>query len=190
LRLSYIQRSLDLYSYKLQSGVGVPFGIWEDRIGQIAAYFGSHVASYFRFLRFLALLNSGIGLVDFIFVSLPQIVPGEAWSNDVQSGFLGDFSHTIFFYGAYSNNSVRIPGVDLSYNRPLAYLMTWCTVNVIAILTVVFSMFLNYRRIKKTDDNEEDTFSGLVFLSWDHSLTSREGSKMKSIAITTNIKVL
>ncbi|BFZ23068.1 hypothetical protein BsWGS_26105 [Bradybaena similaris] len=174
--------------YKWHSGTAVPFNVWENRIGQIAAYFGSHVASYFRFLRFLALLNSGIGLATFLFVSLPQIIPGDAWSNDVQSGFFGDLSFTIFFYGAYSNSSASIPGVQLSYDRPLAYLMTWSTVNVIAILVVVFSMFLNYRRIKKTDDSEEDQFSSQTFLSWDHSLTSREGSKMKSIAITTQLK--
>jgi hypothetical protein len=47
---------------------------WEKRIKWIEAQFGSVVASYFVFLRWLCWLNVGIGAIFIAFVIVPEVL--------------------------------------------------------------------------------------------------------------------
>ncbi|CAL1532390.1 unnamed protein product [Lymnaea stagnalis] len=168
----------------------VPFDLWANAIGRIAAYFGTNVASYFRFLRFLVLLNIAVCLIMFCFVSLPQIIPRDVINDDVKSGFFGLLSNTIFFYGAYSNTTLGNHEEDdtVQYNRPLAYLTTWSCVNILAILVIVISMYVNYRQIKQSHEGKDEVYSSQLLTGWDFSVTSADGVRIWSLAIATYFK--
>ncbi|KAK7486152.1 hypothetical protein BaRGS_00022618, partial [Batillaria attramentaria] len=55
-----------------KGGVTLTPGLFNGSIGRISAYFGSHVASYFVFLRFLVCLDLLMAIPMFGFVTLPQ----------------------------------------------------------------------------------------------------------------------
>ncbi|KAH9514125.1 hypothetical protein Btru_030338 [Bulinus truncatus] len=161
-----------------------PFALWGDTLGRIAAYFGSNVASYFSFLRFLVIINIVMCVLMFGFVSLPQIITGDVYSNIVESGFFGELTKTIFFYGAYSNDSIGSSNTVLEYKRPLAYLITWSCANFLAVIIIVISMYINYRRIKGYNLGDSEPYSTQLFTSWDYTVTSRKGTeKMKGFII-------
>ncbi|KAK0063613.1 transmembrane channel-like protein 3 isoform X2 [Biomphalaria pfeifferi] len=158
--------------------------LWGDTIGRIAANFGSNVASYFTFLRFLVLINSLMCILMFCFVSLPQIISGDVTSDNIQSGFFGELSKTIFFYGAYSNSTIGRTEDSIGYKRPLAYLMTWSSANFLAALIIVISMYVNYKRIKGYNFGDAEPYSTQLFTSWDFSIINRKGiEKMKGFII-------
>ncbi|XP_012937611.2 transmembrane channel-like protein 7 [Aplysia californica] len=131
-------------------------------------------------------MNATVALLMFCFVSLPQIVPQEVISEDVELGFFGELSRTIFFFGAHSNSSWG--DSSFVYERPLAYLVTWCGVNVLSVLLIVVSMYMSYRRIKRAGDDGEGPYSSYSLIGWDHSVTSKEGGTMRSVAISTHLK--
>ncbi|KAK0054483.1 transmembrane channel-like protein 3 isoform X2, partial [Biomphalaria pfeifferi] len=154
-----------------------PLVLWGDTIGKITANFGTNVASYFSFLRFLVLLNTLMCILMFCFVSLPQIITLEV-NDEKISGFFMKLSSTIFFYGAYSNSSIE-HGPN-KYNRPLAYLTTWSCANLLAVLIIVISMFVKYKTIKGYNFKDSEPYSSCLFTSWDHSVTNRNKvEKMK-----------
>uniref|UniRef100_A0A2C9KC12 TMC domain-containing protein n=1 Tax=Biomphalaria glabrata TaxID=6526 RepID=A0A2C9KC12_BIOGL len=154
-----------------------PLVLWGDTIGKITANFGTNVASYFSFLRFLVLLNTLMCILMFCFVSLPQIITLEV-NDDNISGFFMKLSSTIFFYGAYSNSSIEHG--PSKYNRPLAYLTTWSCANLLAVLIIVISMFVKYKTIKGYNFKDSEPYSSCLFTSWDHSVTNRNKvEKMK-----------
>ncbi|KAH9488993.1 hypothetical protein Btru_041478 [Bulinus truncatus] len=161
-----------------------PFVLWREAIGRLTAYYGTNIASYFIFLRFLVLINILMGIIMFCFVSLPQIVPGEVKSQDVKSGFFGQLSSTIFFYGAYSNTSVFGIPRSIEYKRPLAYLMSWSSTNFLTVVIIVISMYISYRRIKGYNLGDSEPYSTRLFTIWDFSVTNRKGvEKMKGFIV-------
>jgi hypothetical protein len=50
------------------------FELWGSHLKRIEGYFGSGVASYFIFLKYLLLLNVGMFFVVFAFVTIPQVM--------------------------------------------------------------------------------------------------------------------
>ncbi|KAK3795912.1 hypothetical protein RRG08_040707 [Elysia crispata] len=174
------------------SGSLLPSEVWTANITKISAYFGSYVASHFRFLRFLVMLNLLLGLVMMAFVSLPHLINGGFEDNDAHGGFFGKLSKSVFFYGAFHKRgfSREAFGITWSYNSPLAYFLTWCSVYFIALIVIVACMFLRYRRIKQMDYSRENPYSSHLLVGWDYCLTNKEGSTTRSRAISTSLKEL
>ncbi|CAG2214949.1 TMC [Mytilus edulis] len=65
----------------------VPFNLWEETIANLSAYFGSNVASYFKFLRILLLLNIAAGILMISFITVPQAIDGPQSFNSSISQF-------------------------------------------------------------------------------------------------------
>lgn len=174
------------------SGSVLATEIWTGNITKISAYFGSYVASYFLFLRFLVYLNVLLGVVMIFFVSMPHLVHGDFHDSSIHSGFFGKLSETAFFYGAFSNRTFtqQAMGITWSYNSPLAYFLTWASIYFLAMVTIVTSMLVRYRRIKQTDYTQDSPYACYVLIGWDYSMTSKEGSKTRSHAISTGLKEL
>ncbi|GFO05794.1 transmembrane channel-like protein [Plakobranchus ocellatus] len=158
----------------------VTFELWGSNIARIAAYFGTNVASFFRFLRFLIFLNVFLGLLMFSFISLPQIISGDLRDADVRAGFFGQFSKTIFFFGAYKNTTLssKALGITWTYSLPLAYFMTWAVVSLLALVIIIM----------RTDYSGDDPYASHTLVGWDYSITSKQGTKIRSKAITTTLK--
>lgn len=49
------------------------FELWYSSLKTIEGHFGSGVATYFKFLRWLFVINSVVAILAFSFVILPQI---------------------------------------------------------------------------------------------------------------------
>ena len=78
-KMQHIRRELTNFSTQL-----IP---WESRIKEIESHFGSVVASYFTFLRWLLWVNIVIAFVFAMFVVVPEVsyalrrtrVPSSSW---------------------------------------------------------------------------------------------------------------
>ncbi|OWF37139.1 transmembrane channel-like protein 3 [Mizuhopecten yessoensis] len=167
---------------KTRNNLSSVFQLWETPIKDIAAYFGSNVASYFTFLRVLFYINVSTAFVMFAFTTLPHLVDKETESNLTIPGTFGELSGSLMFYGAYSNKTIN------NYEHPLAYLLTWFAVSVTTLIAIGISMNVRYRRSKLavTDDNYD--FSHRTFCSWDHGLTTRSGTCDHIRAFTMELK--
>ncbi|XP_070184385.1 transmembrane channel-like protein 3 [Littorina saxatilis] len=158
-------------------------GIWNGNIGTISAYFGSHVASYFVFLKFLVYLDVLMALLLFGLVTLPQILSNNNAAPEGLSGDFGVVSTSVIFFGAYSDTKWGF------YDRPLAFFLTWAAVNVLCFLVIVSSMYIRYSLSKRVETSEDEfPFSTTVFSSWDHALTKPEGAGLRTNVIITNTK--
>lgn len=103
---------------------------WESRVKEIESHFGSAVASYFTFLRWLFCINLVIFLTLTIFVAIPEILTADKNRSGDRKILLPDESkkstyfltlwefegvlkHSPFFYGWYtdwdSNKGYRLP---------------------------------------------------------------------------------
>ncbi|XP_060083132.1 transmembrane channel-like protein 3 [Ylistrum balloti] len=167
---------------KTRNNIASAFQLWDGVIKNIAAYFGSNVASYFKFLRILFYINISTAFVMFAFTTLPHLIDTDTESNLTITGTFGELSDSLMFYGAYSNKTIH------HYNHPLAYLLTWLAVSVTTLVAIGVSMNVRYRRSKLaiTEDNYE--FSHRTFCSWDHGITTRAGTRDHIRAFTMELK--
>ncbi|XP_041378180.1 transmembrane channel-like protein 3 [Gigantopelta aegis] len=193
LKLSrYLRQNLDSTSLVFTQGVkqrkihrhklDLSLDLWGKSINHISAYHGSNVASYFKFLRLLVYLNIFLSVVVLAFVNLPQILPGDDGLPEHVVGFFGELSTSVLFYGAYSNNTWG------TYERPLAYFLTWSLVHVLCFVVIVTSMFIQYRRSKHDNTDSDLFYSWRLLSSWDYNITSRDGVKDRRTALKTGIK--
>ncbi|PVD37042.1 hypothetical protein C0Q70_04035 [Pomacea canaliculata] len=158
-------------------------GLWKEQITKISAYFGSHVASYFVFLRYLVYMDFFLLVVVLAFVTLPQIISGEDAAPRRLEGDFGVLSTSVMFYGAYSNT------VWGEYDRPLAYFITWLVVNAVCFLALVGSMYIRYTRSKQAETSRDEfPYCWRLFSSWDYTLTKPDGASLHTTAIVTDTK--
>ncbi|XP_017734903.1 PREDICTED: transmembrane channel-like protein 6 isoform X7 [Rhinopithecus bieti] len=146
-------------------------------------------------------------LVAFIMgpqVAFPPTLPGPApvcTGLELLTG-AGCFTHTVMFYGHYSNATLNQPcgsPLDgsqctprvggLPYNMPLAYLYTVGAGFFITCITLVYSMahsFGESYRVGSTSGIHAIT----VFCSWDYKVTQKRASRLQQDNIRTRLKEL
>ncbi|XP_067659887.1 transmembrane channel-like protein 3 isoform X1 [Haliotis asinina] len=156
-------------------------GFWRKNITKISAYHGSNVASYFLFLRFLTYLNIIIALLLLAFISMPQILSGDATIPGDVVGYFGELSTSVMFYGAYSNTTWGY------YERPMAYFLTWGSVNLLSFIVIILSMLFRFRRTKHSSSDEEMTYTWRLFTSWDYAVYEKQGASDRKEAIKTEM---
>lgn len=110
------------------------FELWYNSLKTIEGHFGSGVATYFKFVRWLFLMNVFVMIFTLGFVVVPQIICDYYSSENTTSTnnefsfediFTGDgyLSDTLLYFSHYSNQSLEtIQGV--AYNMPFAYFFT------------------------------------------------------------------
>ncbi|XP_064438406.1 transmembrane channel-like protein 6 isoform X2 [Mirounga angustirostris] len=183
---------------------------WRYALKQIGGQFGSSVLSYFLFLKTLLAFNALLlpPLLAFI-VGVQAAFPPPAPPGSVPS-FTGlelltgggRFTHTVLYYGYYSNSTMSQPCVpppgggqcsreadSLPYSMPLAYLFTVGLAFFITCITLVYSMshsFGESYRVGSTSGVHAVT----VFCSWDHKVTQRRASRLQHDNIRTHLKEL
>ncbi|XP_017294040.1 transmembrane channel-like protein 2-A [Kryptolebias marmoratus] len=175
---------------------------WERKIKEVESHFGSSVASYFIFLRWMYGMNLVLFGLTFGLVVIPEVLMGlpygsiprktvpraeqdTAMDYSVLMDFNGYCKYSVLFYGYY--NDQRTIGL-LKFRLPLSYLM-------VGIGSFGYSLMLVIRTMAKNADvgggdgeEGEFTFAWKMFTSWDYLIGNAETADNKYASITTSFK--
>ncbi|XP_045541983.1 transmembrane channel-like protein [Papilio machaon] len=172
---------------------------WELRIKEIESHFGSVVASYFTFLRWLFWVNLVIGFILLVFVITPEYLT----ANPLQDGerkiimeeerrnstnlltmweFDGVLKYSPIFYGYYSN--IERP----EYRMPLAYFLTGLVVYIYSFVAILRKMAENSRMSKLSEKEDECIFSWKLFTGWDFMIGNAETAHNRIASVILGFK--
>uniref|UniRef100_A0A8C2Q0A3 Transmembrane channel-like protein n=1 Tax=Cyprinus carpio TaxID=7962 RepID=A0A8C2Q0A3_CYPCA len=168
---------------------------WEMRIKKIESHFGSGVASYFIFLRWLFDLFCYKTILLFLLAGAPfgttrsKTIPKEhltsAQDLDTIWSLGGYLQYSVLFYGYYGN--VRKIG-SAGYRLPLAYFLVGMAVFAYSFITLLRKMAKNSRMSLAGASNENYTFCWRVFCAWDYLIGNPEAAESKGAAIVNSIR--
>uniref|UniRef100_A0A3Q2E006 Transmembrane channel-like protein n=1 Tax=Cyprinodon variegatus TaxID=28743 RepID=A0A3Q2E006_CYPVA len=175
---------------------------WERKIKEVESHFGSSVASYFIFLRWMYGMNLVLFGLTFGLVVIPEVLMGLPYGSiprktvpraeqdtaqdySVLMDFNGYCKYSVLFYGYY--NDQRTIGL-LKFRLPLSYLL-------VGIGSFGYSLMLVIRTMAKNADvgggdgeEGEFTFAWKMFTSWDYLIGNAETADNKYASITTSFK--
>nr|XP_054587353.1 transmembrane channel-like protein 1 [Nothobranchius furzeri] len=174
---------------------------WEMKIKEIESHFGSSVASYFIFLRWMYGINMILFGLTFGLVMVPEALMGrpygsiprktvpraeEASAMDfaVLWDFKGYAQYSVLFYGFYNNQ--RAVGW-LKFRMPLSYFLVGVGTVAYSYMVVIRTMARNANESGIGDDNSFN-FSWKMFTSWDYLIGNPETADNKFASITTSFK--
>ncbi|XP_060519622.1 transmembrane channel-like protein [Cylas formicarius] len=188
---------------------------WELKIKEIESHFGSVVASYFIFLRWLFWVNIVIAVVIISFVTIPEIITadpqavkdrkfvlGEERFNSTNFltlwDFEGVFKYSPLFYGWYTNrdynDSAILNEVDHrkhmshGYRLPFAYFVTGLVVYAYSFFATLRKMAENSRMSKLSEKDDECIFSWKLFTAWDYMIGNAETAHNRVASIVMGFK--
>nr|XP_010590122.1 transmembrane channel-like protein 2 [Loxodonta africana] len=192
----WVKFKRDLGNFKTQC---IP---WEMKIKDIESHFGSSVASYFIFLRWMYGVNLVLFGLIFGLIIIPEVLMGmpygsiprktvpraeeeKAMDFSVLWDFEGYIKYSALFYGYYNNQ--RTIGW-LRYRLPMAYFMVGISVFGYSLMIVIRSMASNTQGSTSEEENDNFTFSFKMFTSWDYLIGNSETADNKYASITTSFK--
>ncbi|XP_053575300.1 transmembrane channel-like protein 3 [Bombina bombina] len=175
---------------------------WEMRIKKIESHFGSGVASYFIFLRWLFGINIVLTILTGAFVVLPEILAGAPFGSttsktipekdfpsaqdlDTIWSLGGYLQYSVLFYGYYGKE--RKIG-SAGYRLPLAYFLVGMAVFAYSFITLLRKMAKNSKMSLASASDENYTFCWRVFCAWDYLIGNTEAAESKSAAIVNSIR--
>ncbi|EFN72383.1 Transmembrane channel-like protein 3 [Camponotus floridanus] len=173
---------------------------WEIRIMEIESHFGSAVASYFTFLRWLFWINLVIAVTLTAFVVIPEVLTADATlagerkimleEERIKSKHLlslwefeGALKYSPFFYGWYTNQDS-----NRNYRLPMAYFVTNLVVYTYSFVAILRKMAENSRLSKLTEKEDEYVFSWKLFTGWDFMIGNPETSHNRTASIVLGFK--
>ncbi|KAK5642603.1 hypothetical protein RI129_008770 [Pyrocoelia pectoralis] len=173
---------------------------WERRIKEIESHFGSVVASYFIFLRWLFWVNVVISVVIGAFVVMPEVIKTSSASNPERKKILpedkynstnfltlwdfeGILKYTPLFYGWYTNTDLHT-----GYRLPLAYFMTQLAVYIYSFIATLRKMAANSRMSKLSEKGDESIFTWKLFTGWDYMIGNPETAQNRVMSIVMGFK--
>ncbi|XP_027881657.1 transmembrane channel-like protein 2-A [Xiphophorus couchianus] len=175
---------------------------WERKIKEVESHFGSSVASYFIFLRWMYGMNLVLFGLTFGLVVIPEVLMGLPYGSiprktvpraeqdtaqdySVLMDFNGYCKYSVLFYGYYDDKRTIGP---LKFRLPLSYLL-------VGIGSFGYSLMLVIRTMAKNADvgggdgeEGEFTFAWKMFTSWDYLIGNAETADNKYASITTSFK--
>uniref|UniRef100_A0A4W3IRV3 Transmembrane channel-like protein n=1 Tax=Callorhinchus milii TaxID=7868 RepID=A0A4W3IRV3_CALMI len=175
---------------------------WEMKIKEIESHFGSSVASYFIFLRWLYGINVVLFSLTFGLVVIPEVLMGQPYGSmprktvtrkeqptamdfSVLWEFGGYMKYSALFYGYYNNQ--RMIGV-FKYRLPLSYFMVGVGSFGYSLMVVIRTMARNASESGVDGDDGDFNFSWKMFTSWDYLIGNPETADNKFASITTSFK--
>ncbi|XP_075325279.1 transmembrane channel-like protein 1 [Odontesthes bonariensis] len=174
---------------------------WEMKIKEIESHFGSSVASYFIFLRWMYGINMILFGLTFGLVMVPEALMGRPYgsiprktvpraeeASAMDFAVLWDFGgyaqYSVLFYGYYNNQ--RAIGW-LKFRMPLSYFLVGVGTVAYSYMVVIRTMARNANESGIGDDNSFN-FSWKMFTSWDYLIGNPETADNKFASITTSFK--
>ncbi|XP_028968963.1 transmembrane channel-like protein 3 [Galendromus occidentalis] len=174
---------------------------WEMRIKRIESHFGSVVASYFIFLRWVFWLNSFISLFICCFLMVPEVLRGDdditgmrkkVKDEEAKSAlnlkevweFEGYLKFSPIFYGYYSDREITPEG----YRLPLAYLLSSLVMYMFSFFVILRKMAENNRQSKITEKEDECTFAWKLYTGWDYMIGNAETAHNKVSSLVMSFK--
>ncbi|XP_026881175.2 transmembrane channel-like protein 2-A [Electrophorus electricus] len=175
---------------------------WERKIKEVESHFGSSVASYFIFLRWMYGMNLVLFSLTFGLVVIPELLMGlpygsiprktvpraeqaTAMDYSVLTDFNGYCKYSALFYGYYNNQ--RTVGF-LKFRLPLSYLMVGIGTFGYSLMVVIRTMAKNADVGGGDGEDNEFTFAWKMFTSWDYLIGNAETADNKYASITTSFK--
>ncbi|NP_001289152.1 transmembrane channel-like protein 2-B [Danio rerio] len=175
---------------------------WESRIKEVESHFGSSVASYFIFLRWMYGLNLvlfgfmfGLVVIPELLMGIPygsiprKTVPREEQDSAMDFSVLFEFGgyckYSILFYGFYNNQ--RTIGF-LQFRLPLSYLLVGVGIFGYSLMVVIRTMARNANEGGDGGDEGNFTFCWKLFTSWDYLIGNPETADNKFASTTTSFK--
>ncbi|XP_041816501.1 transmembrane channel-like protein 2-A [Chelmon rostratus] len=175
---------------------------WERKIKEVESHFGSSVASYFIFLRWMYGMNLVLFGFTFGLVVIPEVLMGLPYGSiprktvpraeqdtaqdySVLMDFNGYCKYSVLFYGYYNNQ--RTIGL-LKFRLPLSYLMVGIGTFGYSLMVVIRTMAKNADVGGGDGDEGEFTFAWKMFTSWDYLIGNAETADNKYASITTSFK--
>ncbi|XP_029424836.1 transmembrane channel-like protein 3 [Nannospalax galili] len=187
---------------RLACNFAVIFIPWEMRIKKIESHFGSGVASYFIFLRWLFGINIVLTVMTGAFIVIPELIAGQPFGSTVSKTIpqeqvmsaqdldtiwsLGGYlQYSVLFYGYYGRER-RIGRAG--YRLPLAYFLVGMAVFAYSFIILLKKMAKNSRTSLASASNENYTFCWRVFCAWDYLIGNPEAAESKTAAIVNSIR--
>ncbi|XP_064152919.1 transmembrane channel-like protein 2-B [Anguilla rostrata] len=175
---------------------------WERKIKEVESHFGSSVASYFLFLRWMYGMNLvlfgfmfGLVVIPELLMGLPhgtiprKTVPREEQARAMDFSVLLDFGgyckYSVLFYGFY--NDQRTIGF-LKFRLPLSYLLVGVGSFGYSLMVVIRTMAKNSNEGGDGGEDSAFTFAWKLFTSWDYLIGNAETADNKFASITTSFK--
>ncbi|KAH1026264.1 transmembrane channel-like protein 7 isoform X2 [Dendroctonus ponderosae] len=170
------------------------FELWYAPLKKIEGNFGTGVASFFKFLRWLFLVNFAIATICTSFIIIPKLTrrnetaDSEDWKfADLITGE-GHLSNTLMYYGFYTNETI---GSNLSYSMPHAYFFTMLSIYFVSFAVIGISAAKSYRRsFIETEGGLKNVFANKIFCGWDYNIATKDAADLKIKAIYNELKEL
>ncbi|XP_055322286.1 transmembrane channel-like protein [Sitodiplosis mosellana] len=177
---------------------------WQLRIKEIESHFGSVVASYFTFLRWLFWVNIVLAFTLSTFVIFPEflasqyqgqsdhrkIMTDDEYANATKLktflNFEGYLKYSPLFYGYYSDYSGIAMGQR--YNLPLAYFFAGVSVYIYSFWATLRKMADNSRMSKMSSKEDECIFSWKLFTGWDYMIGHAETAHNRIASVVLGFK--
>ncbi|KAJ8959243.1 hypothetical protein NQ318_022506 [Aromia moschata] len=186
--------SIAISKFKLDfKNLAYTFELWYASVKLIEGNFGSGVASFFKFLRWIFIMDVFVALVSFAFIVVPQLTFDSRdvmnfqdfdWT-DILSGE-GYLTNTFLYYGFYAN------GTDTSsYSMPHAYFFTMVCLYLCCFAVLSISVAGSYRRsFIETEGGLKNVYAHKIFCGWDYNIATEDAANLKSNAIYNELKEL
>ncbi|XP_028669903.1 transmembrane channel-like protein 5 isoform X4 [Erpetoichthys calabaricus] len=173
--------------------------LWQGGLKDIGGKFGSSILSYFLFIKWLLMFSIFSFLVNFGFITVPQLFDRDTVNNGTFKGLElltgeGYFTQSVLFYGFYTNKSVtggsssNSTGSLLPYDMQLAYFFTISVYFVLCCLSLVYSAASSFH--KNFMSASELSRSGRLLFSWDFRVSNDKAVRSRQKNLSTQLKEL
>lgn len=177
--------------------------IWYNAMKTIEGHFGCSVGTYFKFLRWLFVMNAVVLTLTLTFITLPQILfnafdPKSRHGPEifVERKFLdiltgeGFLKNSLLFYGAYTNMTITL-GTESSYSLPHAYYVTMLLIYLVTFVLISSSMARSYRKsFIESAGGIPSMYAHKIFCSWDFGISNRKAACLKHESIFNDLKTV
>ncbi|XP_043090617.1 transmembrane channel-like protein 5 [Puntigrus tetrazona] len=165
--------------------------IWQDTLKEIGGRFGTSVLSYFLFLKWLLKFNLFSLIINFCFITIPQIVHAPNISSitgfrglELLTG-VGYFNQTVLFYGGYDGEVIASKP---AYNMQLAYFFTVAAYLVLCGVSLIYSMSRSFQNNFVLETGPVSEGAWRLLCSWDFSVVNEKAIQYNKNNLAIQLK--